>query len=216
MSMWRTEPRPQQRELTLDALGVPSRSGRRGLPVAVTTESALKHSAVWAALRVRADLMSIFPCDAFRRFEGINVEVVKPQVLINPGGQYWPYIHWMWASQFDLDRIGNAIGLVRARDGLGFPAEIELVPAEKCAVFQYKGMATHRYRVDGKEYTPDQVWHERQYAVPGLPVEEATRLQLPARLAAPQPLRRLRLSPPAEAIATDGPSSVVLDAFCSV
>lgn len=150
--------------------GIPSRMGpsSRGL-VAVTQDTALRHSAVWACLRIRADLISTIPLDVFRAVGDIDVEVSKPPVLIDPGGKHWPFMHWMWASQFDLDRSGNVIGLITERNALGLPAKIELQPGPVVA-YQRKNMSEHRYRIGGQEYTPDQVWHERQFPVAGLPV----------------------------------------------
>lgn len=168
MSMW-TRAR-QQRALTLDALGVPRRDMPRNGVMAATRDVALRHSGVWAALRVRADLMSTFPVDAYRKVDKINVEISKPPVLINPGGEDWPLAHWMWATQFDLDSAGNTVGLIRSRDGLGFPSEIEPMPASVCSMRWLKKWDTYRWKIDGKEYTKDQVWHERQFPVPGLPV----------------------------------------------
>lgn len=75
---------------------------------------------------------------------------------------------WMYSSQFDLDRSGNGVGLITARDGLGLPARIELVPSSDVTVRMRKGKKT--YRIAGTIYQPDEVWHEKQYTVPGLPV----------------------------------------------
>lgn len=168
MSMWRR----QQRDAlsNVDGPFIPPRGGTtgRGL-VNVTPDTALRHSAVWACLRVRADLISTFPLDVFRAVGDIDVEVSKPPVLVDPGGKHWPYMHWMWASQFELDRSGNIIGLITEKNALGLPAKIELQPGP-VSCYQNRNMPEHKYRINGKEYTPDQVWHERQYPVPGLPV----------------------------------------------
>lgn len=164
--------RRQQRHSTVDGPIIPPRGGARRGAVQVTADSALRHSAVWACLRIRADLVSTLPLDCFRRV-GLgmpDVEVTPPPVLVDPGGAHWPYDLWMWASQFDLDRGGNTIGLITERNALGLPARIELQPLRLCAVFQRKGEPEHRYRIDGTEYTPREVWHERQFPVPGLPV----------------------------------------------
>jgi HK97 family phage portal protein len=151
---------------------IPSRSGggRRGV-VSVTSDSALRHSAVWACLRIRADLVSTFPCDVFRRIQGLRpAEVPKPPVLVDPGGERWDYQDWMYASQVDLDRAGNVLGLVTERDGMGKPSRIDLQALGDWTVRELRDSGELRYRVKGKDYTADQVWHERQYVVSGLPV----------------------------------------------
>lgn len=158
----------EQRDATLSALGVVLRSQTSAPgPVAVTNDTALRHSAVWACLRVRADLISTLPCDTYRQIGGIQVEVPKAPILIDPGGEAWPYIHWMYATQFDLDRAGNTIGLITEKNALGLPARVELQPLTLCSVRRMKNDARHHYMIDGKRYQPEQVWHERQYPVAG-------------------------------------------------
>lgn len=150
---------------------IPTRPRSTGTgTVAVTEQTALRHSAVWACLRLRANLISSFPLDTFREVAKLQVEVPKPPVLVEPGGAEWDYTDWMYASQVDMDRAGNTIGLITQKNALGLPARIELAPISACRVVQRKGEAQARYRIDGTEYTRDQVWHERQYVVAGLPV----------------------------------------------
>jgi HK97 family phage portal protein len=147
---------------------IPPRPGTGGGMAAVTNETALRHSAVWACLRLRANLISTMPVDLYRRVDGIQVEVPKPPVLVTPGGDEVEMPEWMYSSQFDLDRAGNTVGLITAKDGLGFPARIELVPISDVAVRMRKGKKT--YRIAGTIYQPNEVWHEKQYTVAGLPV----------------------------------------------
>lgn len=137
--------------------------------VAVTNESALRHSAVWACLRLRANLVSTFPVDCYRRVNGIQVEVPKPPVLVNPGGERVGILEWLYSTQFDLDRAGNAFGLVTERDGRGLPSRIDLVPLAEVTVVIRKGELDH-YRFGPVKHDPDEVWHEKQYTVGGLHV----------------------------------------------
>lgn len=156
----------RKRAQTADSL-IPPRSSTSAGSVSVTADTAMRHSAVWACLRLRADLISTLPVDVFRRVDGVQVEVPKPPLLTSPDGG--PWTPWAYASQFDLDRYGNAFGIVTARDGAGFPARVELVDAGLVTVRSDGGRAVG-YRVAGTEYAPEQVWHERQYVVPGLAV----------------------------------------------
>jgi HK97 family phage portal protein len=135
----------------------------------VTNETALRHSAIWACLRLRANLVSTMPVDLYRRVDGIQVEVPKPPVLINPGGEQVDMVEWLYSSQFDLDRAGNTVGLITAKDGLGLPARIDLQPIGEVTV-KGTGAEITKYRICGTEYDPSEVWHERQYTVPGCPL----------------------------------------------
>lgn len=163
-------PLPGRRDATVDGPVPPRERSTRTGSALVTNETAMRHSAVWACVRLRADLISTFPLDCFRKFEDLQLQVPKPPVLVEPGGAEWDYVDWMYASQTDMDRAGNTIGLITERNGLGLPSRIELQAISTCSVIQRRGEREARYRIDGKEYTRDQVWHERQYVVPGLPV----------------------------------------------
>lgn len=166
MSLWR---RSQKRTSTVDGPLVPDRPvARPGVPT-VTQETALRHSAVWACLRLRANLVSTMPVDLYRRVDGVPVELPKPPVLVNPGGDRVDMQEWLYSTQFDLDRSGNCFGLITARDGFGLPARIDLVPLAEVSVTVRDGVLS-KYRIAGQDHEPSEVWHERQYTVAGLPV----------------------------------------------
>jgi HK97 family phage portal protein len=141
---------------------------------AVTNDTALRHSAVWACLRLRANLISTMPVDVYRNVLGHRVEVPKPPVLVLPGGPRVDTQEWLYSSQVDLDRAGNGVGLITEVHASGLPARIDLQPISDCAVVPAK--QTERtpdgwqWRICGKLYYPDEVWHEKQYTVSGLPI----------------------------------------------
>lgn len=137
--------------------------------VTVTADTALRQSAVWACLRLRAGLISTMPLDVFRKVLGLQVEMPKPPVLVAPGGERWDLVDWMYASQFDLDRGGNTIGLITETNSLNLPSRIDLQSLGDCTVLDRKDTGL-KYRIGGKEYPPEKVWHERQYVIAGLPV----------------------------------------------
>lgn len=131
-------------------------------------DRSLQVSAVWAARRVRAQLVSTMPCDVFRRLpDGRAVEVAKPTFFDRPSAMF-DWIEWLQASQMDLDAHGNAFGVVVARSGDGWPSQIELTPAADWSVTVEGGAARYRFR--GVAVDNAEVWHERQNVVPGLPV----------------------------------------------
>lgn len=154
-----------KRSATFEGTQVPARSswGKGG---AVTSKTAMRQSAVWAAVTLRADLMSSFPIDVFRRAAGIQIEVPKPPVLVTPSGDQLTMREWMYSSQMDLDRAGNTYGIILERDAFGIPARIDLV-AHDAVTVRVKGDVV-TYIVKGKTYAADEIWHERQYTIPGL------------------------------------------------
>jgi len=133
----------------------------------------MRHSVVWGATRLRADLVSLMPVDTFRDVNGVKIEVPKPAVLRTPSqvaeGQPMTIGEWMYASQTALDRTGNAVGIVKALDGLGKPSRIDLVEPDQVS-FRMKGSQITEYRVSGELVPMKYIWHERQYTVAGVPV----------------------------------------------
>lgn len=161
--------RQQARAITTAADLIPNRGAARSGSVHVGPDSALRSSGVWACLRLRADLISTMPLDVFRRYQGVQVEVPKPPILVNPGGEQVPLPEWIYSSQFDLDRSGNVVGLVTELDGQGLPRRVDLVPLSD-AYARGKGSEIVEWRIGKKIYTPAEVWHEKQFTAPGLPL----------------------------------------------
>lgn len=163
MSLWTQRAvMPTAETLVADRMGM-----RAGM--VVTGETARRHSAVWACLRLRGDLVSTLPIDAYRSIDGIQIEVPKPPMLVNPGGDRVNILEWRYSSQNDLDSTGNAFGLITAKDARGLPARIDLQPVSECTV-RVKDGDVWKYRISGKDYDPDQVWHEKQFTASGLAV----------------------------------------------
>lgn len=168
----------QQRSLTIPAAAyLPQRvAPRTGTPI-VSNDTAMRHSAVWACLRLRANLISTMPIDVYRKVGGI--QIVQPTV-VSPGGDKLDIEEWLYSSQIDLDRAGNSIGLITERWHVGnLPSRVDLAPLSEVSVVPNRDTAllgktgkplTYRYRIAGTLYDPADVWHERQYTVPGLPV----------------------------------------------
>lgn len=162
----------QQRVSVVDGPVIPDRPRNTGLNSTVArvdTDTAMRHSAVWAALRLRADLVSSMPVNAYRDVSGIQVTVPKPPVLLKPGGAEVDMREWIYSSNVDLDRAGNCCGIIVARDGNGYPAVIELQELATTRIWVKNGKIDH-FRFRGVKYDPIEVWHEKQYTLAGVPV----------------------------------------------
>lgn len=140
---------------------------QRGSSSTVTSNRALQHSAVWACLRLRADLISTSPVDVYREKDGRSVLISTPGVLVTPAAGV-DITEWLYSSQMDLDRFGNCFGYV-TRDSVGKPVQIDLIPAESMVV-RCKGSRITGYRVNGETFEPSEIWHERQFTTAGCPV----------------------------------------------
>lgn len=148
---------------------IPARvTNTRGRPQ-VNNESALRHSAVWACLRLRANLISTLPLQTFRTVNGIDVQVPPAPVLLDPQGDGMDMDEWLWATQFDLDRAGNTFGIIKQRNAYGLPSTIELVPVDQVSAVIKQGVLTN-WRIGSELQDPKNIWHEKQYPAPGLAV----------------------------------------------
>lgn len=159
----------QSRDLASDEiLGWRDRGSRGGGRASVSQERALRSSSWWACLRLRADLESMLPVDVFRKVDGFDVEMPKPDLLIEPMPDVDIGEHF-YSSRVDLDRYGNSVGVIVARNALGLPAMIDLAPmADTTAIM--KGRRIVEWRICGERYDPSMIWHERQWTVGGWPL----------------------------------------------
>jgi len=176
-----------------DVSQVFSSFGMNGPGQLVTAKRAMRHSVVWGATRLRADLLSLMPVDVFRTVGGVSVELPKPAVLVMPcevsDGQPMSIGEWMYSTQSALDRTGNAVGIIRAYDQFGKPSIIEPVDPDHVS-FRIKGRKVVEYRISGETVKSEHIWHERQFTAAGLPVGLSpiahAALQLSAGLSAQQ------------------------------
>lgn len=149
--------------MTAESL-IAERVGLRSSSARVTRDKSLAHSAVWACLRLRADLISTMPVDVYRHAGTTQIEVAKPPVLLSPDGKI-DLPEFLYSTQVDLDSSGNAFGLITNRDTFGTPTRIELVPLADVTVIDKSGVVS--YRVGADAYPADMVWHERQFTTSG-------------------------------------------------
>lgn len=151
-----------------DGMIPPRQNGSTRLPY-ITNDSALRQSAVWASLRIRADLISTMPIDVFRVVNGQPINVPSPPVLVTPEGETSDITEWMWATQFDLDRAGNTFGIIRERNALGLPSRIDLCKLEDVLV-RTRGYQVTEIKIAGESYPLRDIWHERANTVAGVPL----------------------------------------------
>lgn len=167
-----SEPSPAaQRDLASDEIGWRLRgaTGSSGGAVRVTQETALRSSAWWAALRIRANLESSLPLDTYlTASDGTVVEVTKPLLLEEPFSGVDIGEH-MGASRLDLQRYGNSVGIIRAWSAYGTPLAVELAPMSEVSAL-VRGTQVKRWRICGEEYDPAVIWHERENVVGGWPI----------------------------------------------
>jgi phage portal protein BeeE len=153
----------QRREqLTLEQLlaesSPPTYSG-----VPVTTDTAARHSAVWACWRLLGDTISTLPVDVYRR--GTRGAIDPPAWLERPQADA-DLVDWLYMLVVSLCARGNAYGLVVDRSGATMlPSQIEILHPDRVNVTAPKGQIL--YRVAGEEIPRRNIWHLRAYRFPG-------------------------------------------------
>lgn len=137
----------------------------------ISSDEALKNSAVWGAIRLRADLISTLPWRVYRDLILPNVSTpYKLDVSPSPMMTGVEFMHFLYASQVELDRTGNSVGIIKAWDKrTKIPAKIQLVPSSAVTVICNDDEIT-KYKIYNMEYDPQFIWHEKQYVIPGFPL----------------------------------------------
>jgi len=163
MAWWRRK-RTEDRALFnygLDDYGTSTRAG-----IAVSTDSALRLSAVWSCVRLIADAISSMPIDAYRSGSRTAVDPA-PALLLEPAAGT-SFAEWTYSALACALVGGNAYGLVTARTGAGMrPSQIDLVDPNRVGVSTARGAV--EYRLDGQAIDREDLWHLRGYSFPGRP-----------------------------------------------
>ena len=145
---------------------VGSIGGSNAMPY-INHDTAMRNSAVWAALRLRADLVSTLPIEGYR-IVMIDGTKMRLDAALTPFLSSPKFMEWRYSSQIELDRSGNSIGIIRERNSVdNYPSVIELQPSAACSL-RYKDGKLYKYRINGDLFDPEDIWHEKQYTVSGL------------------------------------------------
>jgi HK97 family phage portal protein len=150
--------------LTLEQLlGEQATPTAAGVPV--TTDHALRLSAVWACVRLLADAVSTLPLDVYRRGERDPLPELPP--LLRQPAAGMSLNEWLYAVMVSLLLRGNAYGIVTGRSGSTLlPAQVDLAHPDRLGVTVTPDGRV-QYRLNCEELLPDDVWHVRAYTFPG-------------------------------------------------
>jgi HK97 family phage portal protein len=149
--------------LTLEQL-LASESRPVAAGVAVTTATAMQHSAVWACVNLIAGSISTLPLAAYRRGERDPLPDLPPLLRAPSAG--WALPDFLYAVLQSLLIQGNAYGLIVDRAGSGLlPSQVELLDPNRVGVTVPNGAV--EYRVDGREVDPASIWHVKAFTTAG-------------------------------------------------
>ena len=144
------------------------RSG--SMPPSVTTESAMRLSAVWACVRLLAGLGSTLPLDQQRRRDGLTVDVPRSVLFDQPqaGTTLSTWLYQVWSSMLTA---GNAYGLVTAIGANGWPTTVELLDPSvvQWRADEQRGWVVTVDRQEMQRWPEGPLWHVPIFTMPGAP-----------------------------------------------
>jgi HK97 family phage portal protein len=159
---------PVQRDASLGALLGDRSRVYHSLAPTVTQEGALRNSVWWAGLNMRANIVSTFPVDVVRDTgDGITQSVKNPGPMVSTPWINTDITEFLYSTQMDKDRYGNAVGIIRERNAYGLPTAVELQLMANCAAIM-DGPTIRQWRCGRDYYDVKDIWHEKQYTVAGL------------------------------------------------
>jgi HK97 family phage portal protein len=167
--MWPFRRRTEDREqLTLEQLLAESSPVTRS-GITVTTDNALKLSAVWACIRLLCDVVSTLPLHAFKAGSRRPLDPA-PALLARPSADLEELPEWLWAGLASTLLRGNAFGLIAARAGAALrPTQIELLDPDRVAAAVMPDRSVE-WRLDGRRIDRADLWHLKGYPFPGRPL----------------------------------------------
>lgn len=135
----------------------------------VTSDTAMRHAAWWACVRLLSDIVASLPVDTYRDVPGEQtVEIASPALVRTPSTLV-PWTAWVSQVMMSLLTRGNAYGLV-TQTSAGFATRVEIASPDDITVEQPVPLGPVTYRWRGRPQPADAVWHVAAFVPPGSPV----------------------------------------------
>jgi HK97 family phage portal protein len=133
--------------------------------VPVTNDTAMRHSTVWACIRLIASTIAQMPLNAVETVNGVATPTEKPSLLANPSDIMSPSV---WVETFAIGLVrGNAVGLITAYGSDGLPSKIEWLSNDEVAPHWDNGRV-YRYRgQDHRPFPQGDIFHVPAFVMPG-------------------------------------------------
>lgn len=164
-----SERRSVSAEEILAAVNERRLGGGVSLSSQVDDHTALRHSAVWACVRLIAGVGSTFPLDQTRRSGDTQVPVPLAPVLADPSVDVsaTTWRHQLWSS---LLLAGNAYGLITEFAPNGFPRRVEMLSPGQVSWHDDAGRWVTRVAGQSVDRWPNgRLWHTAIFVPGGRP-----------------------------------------------
>ena len=129
----------------------------------------MRHSAVWACVRLIAGVGSTLPLDQFRTVDGQQLPSPLAQVLADPSTDVSPSVwrYQMWSS---LLLAGNAYGLITEFTPSGFPRRVEILSPSSVTWHDEQGVWVSKIDNQPVDRWPNgRLWHTAIFVPGGQP-----------------------------------------------
>lgn len=148
---------------------VPSNSQLSGQDPGV--DGSLRLGAVWACVRLLADVISTLPVDVYERAANGRQNEISPapEAIANPSAQYLP-TQWRYQAMVSLLTRGNAYAYIARRDRLGYALQLEPIHPDLMTVQVDPSTGDIMYSANGHRLQRDDVWHLPAFLMPGWPI----------------------------------------------
>lgn len=145
------------------------RMGGSSVSASVDDGTAMRHSAVWACVRLIAGVGSTLPIDQFRVVNGEQTPMSLAQVLADPSADVSPSV-WRYQFWSSLLLAGNAYGLITEFTASGFPRRIDILSPNDVTWHDENGRWVTKVRNQQVDRWPvGRLWHASMFASPGQP-----------------------------------------------
>lgn len=159
---------PERRDMSTDWItgttldGANTKSG-----VAVTTNRAMQHGALWSSANLLASIVSGLPVDVFRGTGTSKREVsplprfvAQPSLIVDRDD-------WIYQAMMSMLLRGNAAGYTMERDALQRPLAAEWLDPDAVTIKQASALHRPTYWLGAKQIPTNDVIHMRAFLRPG-------------------------------------------------
>lgn len=158
--------RPESRS-TDWAIGVGFDGSQTKSGVAVTTNRALQHGAMWASVHLLASIVSNLPVDVFRGAGESKTPVTPMPGLVRAPSLIVTRREWVYQGMVSMLLRGNAIGHAVEKDSLQRITVAEWLDPDAVTIKQASALDRPTYWLGTQQLAPNDVIHMRAYLRPG-------------------------------------------------
>lgn len=138
------------------------RSGYTAAGVAVNSDTAMRHMAVWRCKHLLSDLVAGLPIDQFREVNKTRKQMPQSEFVRTPSDLI-EQDEWCYALMLSALDCGNGFALITKFGTDGLPRRSEVIPHQEVTVTQKGFLAPPSYKIGNKDVDSDKILHLRAF-----------------------------------------------------